>query len=325
VKKDAVIAVAAIAVVTAISYGLSTMRPQFQPRRSSPFATTKTGPMESGHVVMRVNGEPVTDAEFEAAFAAMPDDMKPQFESEPGKQAFAEQFVRMKLLEQEGRRMGIDSDPRVEAAVRANRTNIVASATADKIVAVPTQQAVEEFYKQNAPKFEQLDVSHIVIAYAGSTVQPRNGAQAPSEVEATNRALKLWQELKAGADFGSLARKYSDDVATAEQDGKLGQPLTRGMLPPELDARVWKIPEGRFSDPIPSRFGIHIFKVNVKRTAPFQQVRNSIARHVKQQNTFDRVEILRKNAKVEFDPKFFPEAKSWPSNNPNLNRGKSPS
>jgi hypothetical protein len=32
----------------------------------------------------------------------------------------------------------------------------------------------------------------------------------------------------------------------------------------------------------------------------------------------DRIEVLRKNAKVEFDPKFFPDAKTWPSNNPSL-------
>ena len=315
-KKDATITIVAIVVVGAICFVLAQMRPPFQPRPSKPFSSANTGPTVSlGHVVMRVNGEPVTEEEFQAAFAQMSDEMKQQFSSAAGKQAFAEQYVRIKILEQEAHRMGLDRDPKVQAVVSANRTTVVGNAAAERLVGQPTKQAVQTFYDQNANKFEQLDLSHIVIAYAGSTVQPRSGGPAPSEVEATNTALKLWQQIHNGADFGQLARKYSDDVSSVEQNGRIGM-VAHGMLPPELDSRIWRIPVGGISDPIPSRFGIHIFKVNAKKAATLQQVSAAIARHVKQQNTMDRIESLRKNAKVEFDPKYFPEAKSWPTNNP---------
>lgn len=321
-KKDAVLTTIAIIVVAGLCFGLAAVRPPFQPTKSTPFTIGTTGPTVNGKVVMRVNGEPVTEAEFQAAFAQMPDEMKQQFAFGPGKQAFAEQFVRMKLLEQEGRKMGLDKDPNVEAQLDADRTNIVARATADKLVANPTAQAVQSFYQQNVDKFGTLDVSHILIAYQGGSVPPRPGGQPLSEVQATNLALKIYAELRKGADFGKLATQYSDDASTLDQGGHLGD-ITRGMLPPEIETRVWDIPTGQFSSPIPSRFGIHIFKVNARKTAPLAQVKEAISRHVKQQNTADRVEILRKNAKVEFDPKFFPDAKSWPSNNPS--RGKQPS
>jgi hypothetical protein len=317
VKKDATIAIIAIVLIGALSFGLNSMRPPFQPRRSEPFSTAPVGPtIAKGTVVMRVNGEPVTENEFEAAFAQMPDEMKQQFASEPGKQAFAEQYIRIKLLEQEARKMGIDKDPKVEGMVSANRTTIVGNAAADKLVGQPTKQAVQTFYDQNANKFEQLDLSHIVIAYAGGSIPPRNGGKPPTETEAANLALKIWQQVHNGADFGEMARKYSDDVSSVSQDGRIG-PISHGMLPPELDSRIWRIPVGQISDPIPSRFGIHLFKVNARKAATLQQVSAAITRHVKQQNTMDRIEVLRKNAKVEFDPKFFPDAKTWPSNNPN--------
>src|SRR4051794_19106850 len=101
VKRDASIAVISILVIGAVCFGLNSMRPPFQPRPSQPFSTAPVGPtIAKGTIVMRVNGEPVTENEFEAAFAQMPDEMKQQFASEPGKQAFAEQYIRIKLLEQ---------------------------------------------------------------------------------------------------------------------------------------------------------------------------------------------------------------------------------
>lgn len=322
-KKDLVISVIAIIVVVGMCFGLAAMRPPFQPTNSHPFSLAPVGPTVSGNVIMRVNGEPVTQAEFEAAFAELPDEMKQQFNSGPGKQAFAEQYIRMKLLEQEGRRTGVDKVGEVQAQVAADTTNIVARVTASKLVAEPTAQAVQTFYTQNAKRFETIDVSHILIAYAGGQVPPRKGAAPMSEVDATNLALKIWQQLKNGANFNDLARKYSDDTSSLDTGGHLGA-FRPGMFPPELDARIWNIPTGQFSDPIPSRFGIHIFKVNDRKTAPFNQVSTQISRHVKEQNTLDRVEIMRKNAKIVFDPKYFPDAKTWPSNNPNL-PGKRPS
>lgn len=309
-KKDLAIAIAAILVVAAVCFGLAAIRPPFKPTQSTPFTTAAVGPTLQGHVVMRVNGEPVTQEEFQAAFDQLPDEMKRQFASAPGKQAFAEQVVRMKILEQEARRMGLDRDPAIQAQVAAGRTDILARAAADKLVANPTNQAVQTFYNQNSGRFGTIDVSHILIAYRGGAIPPRNGGAAPSEAEATNRALKVVQQLKAGANFANLARQYSDDTSSIEQGGHLGT-FPRGMLPPEIETRVWQIPPGQVSGPIPSRFGIHIFKVNSHVLAPLTQVSKNIAQHIKQQNTFDRVEVLRKAAKVDFDPKFFPDAKSW--------------
>jgi parvulin-like peptidyl-prolyl isomerase len=115
--------------------------------------------------------------------------------------------------------------------------------------------------------------------------------------------------------FAAVARKYSDDVASAREGGQLGM-IAHGMLPQELDGRVFQIPIGQVGEPMVSRFGVHIFKVNGRSTRPLEQVRTGIAQRVRQQNMFDRVEILRRNAKIDFDDKFFPEAKKWPGRKP---------
>jgi len=108
-----------------------------------------------------------------------------------------------------------------------------------------------------------------------------------------NAALAVYQELRKGGDFATIARRESDDVETAQQGGELGH-FTRGMLPQELDARIWAMKPGLISGPIPSALAVHIFRMNSRGTAPIEKVRAGIAERVRQQNMFDRVELLRK-------------------------------
>lgn len=311
-KKDIAIAVAAVVVVSAVCYGLAISRPAFKPTPSHAFTTSAVGEVINEGVVIRVNGEAVTENEFAAAFAALPEDMQQQFRSEQGKVAFAEQVVRLKLLEQEARRLGLDRDAKIAAQLAAGRTNLLADAAAEKLIAVPSDAAVQKYYAENKARFETVDLSHILIAYAGGSVPPKRGRTAPTEQEAMQKAMGIYQRLRSGADFASIARNESDDAASAERGGKLG-PIAHGMLPQELEARVFNIPAGLFSGPIPSRVGIHIFKVDARSTRPLEQVRMAIAQRVRQEHMFDRVEVLRRNAKVNLDQKFFPDAKNWRS------------
>jgi hypothetical protein len=310
-KKDTTISVLAVVVVAAVCFGLAAVRPPFQPTASKPF-TYELGvaPQGTGRVVMRVNGEPVTENEFEAVFAQLPADVQQQFSSEPGKMAFAEQVIRIKLMEQEARRRGIDRDPKVAAQVTADRMNVLANAAAQKLVAPPTEDAVLKYYKENGGRFEAIDISHIAFAYEGGKLPPRGGGRPSSEAEAVNKALAAYKALKNGADFAAVARRESDDAESGQRGGELGH-FTPGALPQELEARIWALKPGQFSGPIPSPLAVHIFLMNSRGTAPIDKVRAGITQRVQQQNMFDRVELLRRNAKVDFDPKFFPDAKSW--------------
>ena len=311
-KRDAVIALIAVVLTTAICYGLAIIKLDLKPTLSHPFSTAAVGEQVSGHVIMRVNGEPVTEEEFGAAYAQLPEETQRQLSSPQGKTAFAEQFVRYKLLEQEARRLGVDRDPKVAGAIAADRTSILASAAAQKLVATPTDQAVRDYYAGNKGSFDSLQVAHILVAYAGGMAPTRTGKPAPTEQQAMAKAKEIVKQLRAGANFAQAALQVSDDIATAQQGGELGT-FGRGTLPPELEQRVFAMKEGEVSDPMPSRFGVHIFKVGKRGTQTIEQVRPAIARRVQQQNTLDRIEVLRKQAKVDFDPKFFPDKAPRPT------------
>jgi len=305
-KKDAVIAIVIIAIVLAVTYGLAVIKPDLKPLVSKPYSTAAVGERPSGHVILRVNGEPVTEEEFAAVFSQLPEETQRQYSNPQGKSAFAEEMVRYKLLEQEARRLGVDHDPKVAAVVSADRMNILASAVAQKLVAKPTEQAIRAFYDKNKSSFDSVEVSHILLAYQGSMAPPRPGHTAPPEPQVVAQAREIVKQLRAGANFATMAVKYSDDVGSVERGGDLGT-FGRGQLPPEIEGRIFSLKDGEISDPTPSRFGVHIFLVRRHGTQPIEQVRNAIAARVRNQNTLDRVENLRRAATVDFDTKVFPE------------------
>jgi parvulin-like peptidyl-prolyl isomerase len=308
-KRDAAIAVLVIAAVFGACYGLANAKLDLKPVASQTSAAPAAA-AGNERVVMRVNGEPVTESEFEALFTQLPEEMQKQLQSPQGKQAFAEQMVRVKLLEQEARRLGVDRDRKVAAALAADRANILASAAAQKLIGVPSEQAVQTFYNQNKSQFEAVDVSHILFAYKGGLAPPRPGhpAAAPPEAEARAKARQVVAQLRSGANFANLAAQLSDDVASAQRGGQLGT-FSRGMLPPEIEARVLTLKEGEITEPIPSRYGVHIFKGGKRSFRPLEQVRPMIAQRVQEQTTLERLERLRRASKIDFDPKFFPDAK----------------
>jgi len=313
-RKDVTIATVAAAVILGVCYLLNVTRPPFKARASKPYALALSpGTAGNEKVVMRINGDPVTEAEFSEAFRQMPEDVQRQFASTTGKQAFAEQYIRLKLLAEEGERTGVTRDPHVKAQLAAGQTSLVAGATLQKIVQPPTEQAVQAFYKQHRGEFESVDLSHIVVAYQGGMLPPRKGGTPPGEQAATQKAVDLYMKVKNGADFAQVARDFSDDPASAANGGKLG-PFTKGMLPPEIEAQVFRLQPGQLSGPMPSRYGIHLFMTGPRALQPLDRVRPLVTRQLQQQNAYDRVEILRKNAKVDFDPKFFPDAKTWNKN-----------
>lgn len=311
-KKDLSIFIVVALLIFALMFGVSHMRAQVPMRPSHPFTEALASPLAvPGKVIIRINGEPVTENEFAAAFEELPPQMQQQYNSPQGKQAFAEQFVRMKILAQEAKRMGLDRDGKVAGQLASQQTDVLAGAAESKIVPAPTPAEIRAFYDKNKDRLSTLELSHIDIAYQGGLIPPKGGAQPPTEEQAMNKALAIWQKIKSGADFAQMAREYSDDVQSAQNGGALG-PVNPASMPEELRGRVLALQPGQLSDPIPTRFGIEIIKAGQRQVRPLdKELETQIAERLHQQDVVARVELLRKIAKVDYDPKMFPDAKAF--------------
>jgi parvulin-like peptidyl-prolyl isomerase len=79
-------------------------------------------------------------------------------------------------------------------------------------------------------------------------------------LDSEEEAKKVLEELKAGADFAELARKYSKDEDTKENGGDLGW-FPKGEWEPAFDAVVFSLKVGEISDVVRTSRGYHIIKV----------------------------------------------------------------
>ena len=111
-RKDFVIAAAAILVVLAVTFGLAQLRPDGPGTPSKPFGDgqSTSGAGKSGKVVMRVNGEPVTEEEFNLFMESVPEQQRAMLMSPAGRRQVADEFTRIKALVQEAKRLGLDDD-----------------------------------------------------------------------------------------------------------------------------------------------------------------------------------------------------------------------
>ncbi len=87
-----------------------------------------------------------------------------------------------------------------------------------------------------------------------------------SEAAARDKLNDLKKRIQAGqADFATLARQNSQD-ASAGQGGDLGW-ASPGQFVPEFETAMNALTPGQISDPLVSRFGVHLIELTERRQA----------------------------------------------------------
>ncbi|MEO6624499.1 MAG: peptidylprolyl isomerase [Burkholderiaceae bacterium] len=91
-----------------------------------------------------------------------------------------------------------------------------------------------------------------------------------SESAARERLAAMKRQLEAGqADFAALAKENSQD-GSAAQGGDLGW-TGAGTFVPEFEGTMNALAPGQISEPLVSRFGVHLITVKERRSVPLGQ------------------------------------------------------
>src|SRR5262245_55371749 len=108
---------------------------------------------------------------------------------------------------------------------------------------------IERAYNNSIEQYstpEQIRASHILLKTEGK-----------DEAAVKARAEELAKQAKAGADFADLAKKNSEDEASAKNGGDLDY-FSRGRMVPEFEQAAFTMEPGQISDPVKSSFGYHV-------------------------------------------------------------------
>ena len=114
-------------------------------------------------------------------------------------------------------------------------------------VTVPAAD-IQRYYNSNISQYqtpEQVRASHILFKTEGK-----------DEAAVRKQAEAVLAQIKGGADFAELARKFSEDTSK-DQGGDLDF-FGRGRMVPEFESAAFAMAPGQTSDLVKSQFGFHI-------------------------------------------------------------------
>lgn len=133
-----------------------------------------------------------------------------------------------------------------------------------------TEEDLKDWYEENKDSYkspEMVRVSHILISL------PLEAGEEQIQ-EAYSRAVWIREQIvNLGADFGSMAEKYSEDIDSATEGGLLGD-MYRGMMVMPFEDAAFALPVGGISPPVRTYKGWHLIKVNARipsRQLTFEQ------------------------------------------------------
>ena len=180
-----------------------------------------------------------------------------------------------------------------------------------------TRDEIQKFYEEHKSEIsqpERVRLSEILIANNPGAPKPEPGKEsnlqeptAEQVAAAEAKANDIYQQLKGGAKFDEIARKESNG-STADQGGDLGY-FKRKDLAKELEDKTFILKSGDFTEPIRTRQGFIILRVNdhiEAGTPPLERVREQIQEQLYSQKVQpalrDYLTRLREEAYIDIKP-----------------------
>ena len=197
-------------------------------------------------VLFTIDNKPYYTDEFERVYNKNLDLVKD--ESQKDLTQYLELFVGYKLKINKAYKLGLENGENYKTELQSYRTQLSKNYLTDSKV---TKELVEEGYQRS---LKEVKASHILI-------KVDENASPEDTLKAYNKIKDIRQKAVNGEDFGKLAAQFSDDPSAKENKGDLGYFSSFRMVY-AFESAAFKTPKGKISNPIRTRFGYHIIKVD---------------------------------------------------------------
>ena len=236
-------------------------------------------------VVAVVNGHKILLSDLTSAIEGLP----PQARSMPPQQLYPlllDQLIDREALVIQARKQDLQADPAVKEAMDRADDMVLQNALLRKEIGPQiSEQALRALYDKEIgtkPGPEEVKASHILV---------------PTEKQAKD----IIAQLDKGADFATLAKKYSTDPTGKDSGGDLGYFKETDMVP-EFSKAAFALKPGQITQtPVHTRYGWHVIKVFDKRQAPppsFDQVKGQLQQQLIQKLVKEEVDKATEGLKI---------------------------
>ena len=236
-------------------------------------------------IVANVNNE---DISLETMIHAM-NELPPEIQSQPFMSYYEdllERVIDIKLFAQEGKKMKLDEEPSVRAAIDFVIEKVLMQAFLSKYV---QENIKEENLKASYNNFiadetsrEEIKASHILI-------------------DTESEAIDVINMLNDGDDFAELA-KIKSTGPSGPSGGDLGW-FKRGQMVPPFEKAAFSLNKNEIIQrPVQTQFGWHVIKVFDKRIpeAPsYESMKSNLIQDLERKIVSKKIQDLRNDALIE--------------------------
>ncbi len=137
---------------------------------------------------------------------------------------------------------------------------------------------IQSAYEEHRDRYVQAETRHarhILVAL-------NKDADEATREAAMAKIDKALKEIKSGKSFADVARKITDDKATAASGGDIGY-MPQGATVSAFDAALFSMQKGEISDVVETQFGLHIIKLEDIKPAHVQtldEVRDALKKEL---------------------------------------------
>ena len=146
----------------------------------------------------------------------------------------------------------------------------------------------EELFKKITDEVDvsDKDIQAYYNSHKSQYGQPESRDVRHILVQKKALADQIYSQLKSGANFATLAKRYSKDPGSAANGGKLT--VTKGQTVPEFDKTAFELKKGQLSQPVKTQYGYHVIQalsdIKPAQTTPLAKVKDSIRQQLQQQD-----------------------------------------
>ena len=217
-------------------------------------------------------------------------------------------LVQQAEVEEQAKKLGVDiSDEKVDKEIARYKKQFYGGSDAryEKAVkqqgltdaqardAIRQQLVSQALFKKvtGSVKVSDADIKQYYDSHKSQYVQPQSREVRHILVTKKSLADSLYQQLKGGANFAKLAKKYSKDPGSAANGGKLT--VSKGQTVPQFDKAAFSLKTGQISPPVHTQYGYHVIQalspVKAATTTTLAQVSASIRQQLEQQKKNDEI------------------------------------
>jgi len=216
----------------------------------SMFCSVLLAQKNSKEVLFTIDETPFYTDEFLRVYYKNLDLVKDESQKDPDH--YLELFMGYKLKIKKANKLGLQEKSNYKNELASYRSQLAKNYLTDSKV---TNELIEEAYQR---MMKEVKASHILVLVDES-------ASPQDTLAAFNKISTIKQRAMNGEDFGMLAEALSEDPSAKENKGDLGYFSAFRMVYP-FESAAFNTPVGSISNPIRTRFGYHIIKVDDIRT-----------------------------------------------------------